>query len=128
MDASWLNGTICATTSDGVTACGDAILGGTLVQSGIQTSLNEAEQNVLDINAYPNPGTNEIILTVKGEKAGSLYCSVRQISGQLMQTTKMEYNGTGQQFIIPASDYLPGIYLVEVVSERVKKVIRWVKL
>lgn len=128
MDASWLNGTICATTSDGVTACGDAILGGTLVQSGIQTSLNEVEQNVLDINAYPNPGTNEIILTVKGEKAGSLYCSVRQISGQLMQTTKMEYNGTGQQFIIPASDYLPGIYLVEVVSERVKKVIRWVKL
>lgn len=127
MDANWLNSTICATASDGATACGDAILGGTLVQTGIQTSVNEAKQELFEISAFPNPGTDEIILNVKGEKAGILHCSIRQVSGQSVQTVKLDYHGNGQQFILPVNDYLPGIYLVEVVSEGVSQVIRWVK-
>jgi hypothetical protein len=40
---------------------------------------------------------------------------------------KLDYHGNGQQFILPVNDYLPGIYLVEIVSEGVSQVIRWVK-
>lgn len=128
IDASWINSKVCATASDGATACGSAALGGALVQTGIQTAVNEVNSHFFDVNAFPNPGSDEIVLHVKGEHAGKLICNVRQISGQLMQTQKLDYNGNGQQFIIPAADFLNGIYLVEIISEKVKKVIRWVKL
>lgn len=128
MDANWLNSNICASASDGASACAEAILGGTLVQTGIQTSVNEEKRNVFEINAFPNPGTEEVILKVKGEKAGSIYCSIRQISGQIVKTAKLEYHGNEQQYILPVNDCLPGVYLIEMLSEGVNQVIRWVKM
>jgi uncharacterized repeat protein (TIGR01451 family) len=128
MDANWIDATVCATASDGVTACGTAILGGALVQTGIQTSLATVEQSSFDVSAHPNPGVDEIFLNVKGEKPGVVYCTVSQISGQIMQETKWDYPGNTQQITLSTGNLLPGVYLIELRSENVKKVIRWVKL
>ena len=128
MDANWIDATVCATASDGVTACGTAILGGTLVQTGIQTSLATVEESSFDVSAHPNPGIDEIFLNVKGEKPGVVYCTISQISGQIMQETKWDYPGNSQQINLSTGNFLPGIYLIELRSENVKKVIRWVKL
>ena len=45
-----------------------------------------------------------------------------------MQETKWDYPGNSQQITLSTGNFLPGIYLIELRSEKVKKVIRWVKL
>lgn len=128
MDANWIDATVCATASDGVTACGTSVLGGALVQAGIQTSLGSVEESSFDVRTYPNPGTDEIYLNVKGEKPGVIYFTIKQISGQIWQETKWDYPGDNQPFTLSTGNLLSGVYLIEIRSENVKKVIRWVKL
>lgn len=128
MDANWIDATVCATASDGVTACGTSVLGGVLVQAGIQTSLGSVEESSFDARTYPNPGTDEIYLNVKGEKPGVIYFTIKQISGQIWQETKWDYPGDNQPFTLSTGNLLSGVYLIEIRSENVKKVIRWVKL
>ena len=86
------------------------------------------EQSSFDVSAHPNPGVDEIFLNVKGEKPGVVYCTVSQISGQIMQESKWDYPGNSQQITLSTGNLLPGVYLIELRSENVKKVIRWVKL
>lgn len=128
MDAGWVNSTVCATASDNASACGSAILGGALVQVGIQTSSQELQEDLFEMEVFPNPGTDELLLTVTGEKAGNIPYTIRQISGQLMHTGILGYQGKRQQFSLPVNHYMPGIYLIELTSEGIRKVIRWVKL
>jgi hypothetical protein len=118
----------CATASDGATVCGTAILGGALVQTGIQTSVAAVEESLFDVSAHPNPGTDEIFLNVKGDRPGLVYCTITQISGQIMQETKWDYPGDSQQITLSTGNLIPGVYFIEIKSENVKKVIRWVKL
>jgi hypothetical protein len=45
-----------------------------------------------------------------------------------MHTGILGYQGKRQQFSLPVNHYMPGIYLIELTSEGIRKVIRWVKL
>ena len=86
------------------------------------------EESLFDVSAHPNPGTDEIFLNVKGEKPSVVYCTITQITGQIMQETKWDFPGDSQQITLSTGNLLPGVYLIELKSENVKKVIRWVKL
>jgi uncharacterized repeat protein (TIGR01451 family) len=126
-DAQWINSKVCASTSDGVTACASASLGGALVQTGIQTAVNDVTKDIFDVNVFPNPGSDDIALDLKGTFSGMFTCNIRQISGQLLHTQQLHYNGNAQSYRLPVAHFIAGIYLIEVVSDNATKVIRWVK-
>ncbi|MEN8229766.1 MAG: T9SS type A sorting domain-containing protein [Bacteroidota bacterium] len=78
----------------------------------VVTGIEEAAVINLSVNAYPNPVTDHLILTVEDLKLSTLSFQLYDMQGKLLQSKKI----TGNQTSIVMSNLFPATYFVKVVQ------------
>jgi len=78
----------------------------------VVTAIEEANDIVLSVTAYPNPTAGFIQLKVESEKWNDLSFQLHDINGKLLQHKKL----TGTETQIDMSSYDPATYFVQVIQ------------
>ena len=86
-------------------------------------SLKIVENDILSVQAYPNPSTTEFTLVLLSSSKEKMLISVTDIMGRKIQQT--EINGKDQYKF--GHDLHPGIYIVQVVQGSQKRTIKLIK-
>ena len=74
----------------------------------------EAQQGIsLLCQAYPNPSTNYLVLEVENYDLKDLHYQLLDVSGKLLKSKRIESTTS----TISMKDYVPSVYLLQVVSE-----------
>jgi len=74
---------------------------------------NIQEYLSMNVGVYPNPAGNEINLTLNGESNGAGYIRMMSINGQVVQTSIISTDKSGQ-FRLNIQDLPTGAYIIEV--------------
>lgn len=80
----------------------------------IITSLNSLKDSGIEVKVYPNPTSNFVMLTIKGDNTDDLEYALSGINGRLLLSEK----NVSQQQKISMSRYVSGIYFLSVSNRR----------
>lgn len=92
-----------------ITTVGSSDLMGT-----IQNTLNQSNEAATDLNAYPNPTANEVVLDFDLEAAAQVEIYLTNLLGERMTTFESGYRDAGQQQAVLQLNVVPGTYFLTV--------------
>jgi hypothetical protein len=78
----------------------------------------------LTLTASPNPTADKFSLVINGRKTGPIVLRISDATGKIIETRSNVSSGTIQL----GSDFRSGIYIVEVIQDKIKKQLKLIKL
>lgn len=78
---------------------------------------NELQTN---LSLFPNPATNEVTLQFKMPQQNNIQVQLINSIGQVLQTSRLNLNGTSRETLLFNSRYTSGIYFLKVIDEKTK--------
>jgi len=88
-----------------------------LLDSTLGTGIDNRESLPGDINLYPNPASNNLIIGAKGLKSNLERVRIFNLAGQMV-LDKQNESDTEQHLIIDINNLSSGIYIVEAVTPK----------
>ncbi|MCC6289556.1 MAG: T9SS type A sorting domain-containing protein [Chitinophagaceae bacterium] len=73
-----------------------------------------------DISLFPNPATNEVTLQFRTAQQNTMQVQLVNSIGQVVQTSRLNLNGTSQGTMQFNSKYASGVYFLKVINEKTK--------
>ena len=83
------------------------------------------EMDLSNISLYPNPVDNYFYIDLSGIKSSNFHISITGVDGRILYTKSINNNN---ELRIDASNYLPGIYIVNIRSNNSNKTLRLIKI
>jgi uncharacterized repeat protein (TIGR01451 family) len=115
MDMSNYNSEACVMSAEGDMACAAADSRGTIVESTMVVSTEEALQNI-DISVYPNPAKDILQLKINTDKVENLELSIISIDGKAVLVETTEANGLAH-LSMDVSGLSAGFYFLKIANE-----------
>jgi hypothetical protein len=85
----------------------------------IITSIKQYPNYNIKLINYPNPAKNETMISFYTEGSRRVYLKIYNSMGQKQQSREIYFNAPGTQYIkVDLGNFIPGIYLCEVISEQ----------
>jgi extracellular elastinolytic metalloproteinase len=126
MDAYFYNSEACITANGGGTYCTEALERGTLVESGIFTSISQSDVTPMDVVVFPNPSSGHINLLFRNLNPGNVEVELMSMEGKLLKSNKMYHAGSSVNMSMNINELQNGVYLLRMKtgdSIRVERII-----
>lgn len=83
-------------------------------------------EGIENVSVYPNPATNYINVAIEGSNAQEFTASVVDITGKMVYTEQLNFNGGEQIYTIPVNTMAKGIYFLNLQSQQGKTVRKFI--
>jgi glycosidase len=88
----------------------------------ILTSVSEWEKNIVQV--YPVPASEELTVQLASDFGGSIHYTISDVLGRVRVATSPESISEEKTFAIPCGDIEPGVYILTLIYEGRKEVVR----
>ncbi|MBA2407324.1 MAG: T9SS type A sorting domain-containing protein [Chitinophagales bacterium] len=101
----------------------DPMITATIVAAGFPTELTNLPVNTLQLGVYPNPANDITSISYSSPSTESVWFIVSDIQGKVLQRINLSQGKTAmKQFTLNTEKYSPGIYLIELMCGKSKKI------
>lgn len=106
--------TACIGNQDGIANCSSTF---TIVEPSISVDAEDINKDYFDVNLYPNPASDFVVVAVTSPTETEVQISLRSIDGRIVQTLSTQVNSTQSIETLSIGNLSSGVYLVEVRTE-----------
>ncbi len=112
------------TYCDSISVDGDGLLNGLLapgnrntftvnVMNALSTGVQETPAHA-DLSTWPNPVSNNLMLSLQSAKSGRLEVSILDLNGRVVLSTSDPISAGKNQLVVPVNELVSGVYVVRI--------------
>ncbi len=104
----------CVSSDQGDFACAEAPSRGTIVESGVFTSVDEPLTEKMQLQVYPNPAQEWLNVAIRSPQSADAILGLLSMDGRLLRQQRTRLVNGEQTLLVKTGDLPPGIYLLRV--------------